>query len=103
MLSGVVSVTVSISSIRPWHVTQPMPAATCDLCSKYAYWGSLWTRIQRIGRPLCALSRIGASKALSLFTTVWQFMHAWVGGTFATGEISTEAWQYRQSRPRSPT
>jgi hypothetical protein len=48
-------------------------------------------RIQRIGRPLCALSRIGASSALSLFTVWWQFMHVCVGGTFATLEISTEA------------
>ena len=31
MLSGVIWVTVSISSIRPWQVTQPIPAATCAL------------------------------------------------------------------------
>jgi len=51
----------------------------------------LWTRIQRIGRPLAALSRIGASFSLSFFTSAWQFMQVRVGGTFATEEISTEA------------
>ena len=34
MLSGVICVTVSISSMRPWQVTQPMPAATCALWVK---------------------------------------------------------------------
>ena len=91
MLRGVVWVTVTISSMRPWQVTQPIPAATCDLCVKYAYSGRLCTRIQRIGRPLWALSRIGASATLSRFTVVWQFMHVCVGGRLATLEISTEA------------
>ena len=56
-----------------------------------------------MGRPEVALSRIGSRRALSRFTVAWQFMHALVGGTFATGDTSTEAWQYRQSRPSSPT
>jgi hypothetical protein len=68
MLSGIICVTLSISSMRPWQVTHPTPAATCARCGKYAKSGSLWTRIQCIGRPLWALSRIGASSALSLFT-----------------------------------
>jgi hypothetical protein len=29
-------------------------------------------------------------------------MQVCVGGTFATEEVSTEAWQYRQSIPSSP-
>ena len=29
MLRGAIWVTVSISSMRPWQVTQPIPAATC--------------------------------------------------------------------------
>jgi hypothetical protein len=58
---------------------------------KYAKSGSLWTRIQRIGLPLAALSRIGASAALSFFTSRWQFMQVCVGGTFATAEVSTDA------------
>jgi hypothetical protein len=41
--------------------------------------------------PLDALARIGASSSLSFFTVRWQFMQVCVGGTFATGEISTEA------------
>jgi len=35
-------------------------------------------------------------------TSLWQFMQAWVGGTLATGDTSTEAWQYRQSSRSSP-
>src|SRR5688572_11795186 len=34
MLRGVICVTVSISSTRPWQLTQPMPAATCTLWAK---------------------------------------------------------------------
>ena len=34
MLRGVIWVTVSISSMRPWQVTQPIPAATCALWAK---------------------------------------------------------------------
>jgi hypothetical protein len=39
------------------------------------------------------LSRISAAPRLSRFTRRWQFMHACVGGTFATAELSTDAWQ----------
>jgi hypothetical protein len=46
-----------------------------------------------MGCPVDALFLMGASFSLSRFTRRWQFMHAWVGGTFATAEISTEAWQ----------
>ena len=52
-----------------------------------------WTRTQRIGLPLAALSRIGASAGLVRATSRWQFMHVCVGGTWATAEVSTEAWQ----------
>ena len=34
MLRGLACVTVSISSMRPWQVTQPIPAATWTLCAK---------------------------------------------------------------------
>src|ERR671913_1166670 len=34
MLRGAIWVTVSIWSMRPWHVTQPTPAATCALWVK---------------------------------------------------------------------
>ena len=34
MLSGAIWVTVSISSMRPWQVTQPIPAVTCALWAK---------------------------------------------------------------------
>ena len=34
MLRGAIWVTVSISSIRPWQVTQPIPAVTCTLWAK---------------------------------------------------------------------
>src|SRR5262245_51900704 len=34
MLSGWVCITTSISSIRPWQVTHPMPAATWTWCAK---------------------------------------------------------------------
>ena len=34
MLRGFIWVTVSISSMRPWQVTQPIPAATCALWAK---------------------------------------------------------------------
>ena len=34
-----------------------------------------------------------ASAGLSRFTTRWQFMQTWVGGTLATADVSTEAWQ----------
>ena len=91
MLRGIICVTTSISSMRPWQLTQPMPAATCARWVKYAKSGSLWTRIQCIGRPLWALSRIGASASLSFFTVRWQFMHVCVGGMLATFDVSTEA------------
>ena len=32
MLSGVICVTVSISSTRPWQVTQPMPPGQVRAC-----------------------------------------------------------------------
>ena len=32
-------------------------------------------------------------RGLSRVTSRWQFMQTWVGGTLATGEVSTEAWQ----------
>jgi len=36
ILRGVICVTLSISSMSPWQVTQPIHAATCDRCGKYA-------------------------------------------------------------------
>jgi hypothetical protein len=53
----------------------------------------MWTRTHVIGRFDAALSRMGASLALSRFTTRWHPMQVAVGGTFATGEASTDAWQ----------
>ncbi|MNC89202.1 hypothetical protein D3C83_51050 [compost metagenome] len=33
----------------------------------------------------------------------WQFMHVFVGGMPANGDVSTDVWQYRQSMPSSRT
>ena len=41
MLRGVICVTVSISSTRPWQLTQPIPAATCALCGEMGVVGKV--------------------------------------------------------------
>ncbi len=61
--------------------------------SKWAKPGRLCTRTQGIGRPLAALSRTTASDSASRLTTRWQLRQTSVGGTTATGERSTVAWQ----------
>ena len=79
--------------MRPWQDTQPTPALTWDACSKYAKSGTSWMRIQAIGRPLDALSRIGCRSGESFFASVCQFMQTCVGGTPAAGDTSTIEWQ----------
>ena len=67
------------ASVERSAVANLPPTQTCMNCH------------QLVKRDSAALSRIGASASLSFFTRAWQFMQVRVGGTFATGEISTEA------------
>ena len=65
MDSGSIWVTTSMLLISPWQLEQPTPAPMWTLWSKFAYSGTLWTRIHSTGCPLFMLSRITASFSLS--------------------------------------
>src|SRR5262245_8532539 len=92
-----------ILSTRPWQETQPTPLAMWMLWSKYTKSGRSFTRDQRSGWPVRKLARTGSSIGLSFQIVLWQFMQVAVGGMPAKAVVSTEVWQYRQSRPSPET
>src|SRR5689334_14393854 len=49
------------------------------------------------------LARTGSSVGLVLQICEWQFMQVLVGGILANPLVSTDVWQYRQSKPIPPT
>jgi hypothetical protein len=102
MLIGFTWVTTSISFILPWHSTQLMPRFTWIEWSNRRSSGITWTWTHGTGLPgLEALpdDRQRGARRLDLAVAV----HARLRRRDRGPAVSIVLWQYRQSRPSSPT